>query len=83
MFDVRICDNGNPGLGRVLATYRSYVAAKRRAERDAYDYHFGLVVHDTARRIVDWGNGWTSDTDCDVDVDPPYYVRPNVAHRRS
>jgi hypothetical protein len=75
MFDVRVCIDGNPGLGRTIRSYRYYTAAKRHAERDANDHHWGLVVHDTARGIVDWGNGWTSDRDCEANVDAPRYAR--------
>jgi hypothetical protein len=75
LFTVHVCADGNPGIGPALRSFRQYPAAKRYAERKANDYHYGTLIVDDVREIIDWGNGWTLAKDCEVEVPPPAYAR--------
>lgn len=44
--------------GTDVADFAQYPAAKRYAERHAYDYGGGLVVVDTHTGLIDTGDGW-------------------------
>lgn len=50
---------GTSGLeGPLIATYATYPAAKRRAENESGDYHYGTVVYDSQTGRGDFGSGW-------------------------
>lgn len=56
-YQVRACE-GTSGLdGPVIESYTQLPAAKRRAEKEAYNYYYGTVVLDTRTGLVDYGEG--------------------------
>ena len=73
-FHVAVVAEGNPGIGRIIRSFGSYPAAKRYAEEHATDYRWGLVIVDDVRSIADWGTDFTSATDCEQSVAPPFYA---------
>lgn len=44
--------DGRNGRGSPLRAFRSFPAAKRYAERVAYDHYYGVVIDDTEARVV-------------------------------
>lgn len=76
MFIVRVRKEGNPGLGEELRKFRSYRQAKSYAEKRAWDFPMGTVIHDTVRNLIDFGDDtWTDADDCRIYVEEPYYAR--------
>lgn len=55
-YQVRVCEGEDGMSGRVIANYATLRAAKRRAERDAHDYYYGTIIHDTRTGLIDYGD---------------------------
>ena len=74
MFLVCKVDSSESGIGETIRRFKSYPRAKAYAEDVAYDFAYGVVILDTVRDLVDWGDGWTR-MDGAAPVDPPFYAR--------
>ncbi|HOK32541.1 MAG TPA: hypothetical protein PKX69_10710 [Limnochordia bacterium] len=76
MFLVRVLTEGNPGLGRIVRKFDSYKKAKEYANDVGRLFDRGVVIYDSVRQIVDYGDDqWASARDCTKLVDEPFYAR--------
>lgn len=75
-WQVRVCPDGSASAYDAphLRTFHTYTAAKRYAEKRAYEFHYGTVIVDIGREIADWGNEWTLAGDATEGVPPPPYA---------